>query len=152
MCGACFAPALHSQISRGQPAPGLSIHAFTGKPFSRVYSCWKSRILHWPKGDVISLQAHSQDEATAAWHALGLTAAQCAVLMSRRLHTGAPDVRLQLREALSSLGQKELQAQGVWTAEHLLQHLEPHQLDGCVKDIWAGLKDCTPTVRRLRYK
>ena len=62
-------------------------------------------------------------------------------------------MRLQLKEALAGLATKELQAQSVWTVDHLLQQdLQPQQLDGFIRDLFSALKECTPAVRRLRYR
>jgi hypothetical protein len=73
--------------------------------------------------------------------------------LKQRLHCRGADVRLQLKEALASLHVKELQTQSVWTVEHLLQQgVEPQQLDGFIRDLFAGLKECSPAVRRLCYK
>jgi hypothetical protein len=73
-------------------------------------------------------------------------------VLKQSLHARGADARLQLKEALASLGTKELQAQSVWTVEHLLQRVEPQQLDGFVRDVFGGLKECTTAVRRLRYR
>ncbi|GAB4814696.1 hypothetical protein N2152v2_001742 [Parachlorella kessleri] len=73
--------------------------------------------------------------------------------LKQTLHARGAEVRLQLKEALAGLATKELQAQSVWTVEHLLQQdLQPQQLEGFVRDLFSALKECPPAVRRLRYR
>lgn len=72
--------------------------------------------------------------------------------LRQQLHARGVDVRLQLRDAIAGLACKELQAQSVWAVEHLLPHLEAPQLDSLMRALWAVVRECGATERRLRYK